>query len=210
MWQQQGAELIHVVDLDGALSGTPQNIHLLSQMASAISVPIQFGGGLRDLTAMEKALSSGAFRVVVGTSVIENQQMLKEALSLYGEKVAVAIDARKGKVALRGWQETSEMEALELARRVEDMGARRIIYTDIQRDGTLQGPNFKAIAAMAQRLSIPFIASGGVTSLKDIERLCDLRARSLEGVIVGKAFYSGDLDLREAMALAQGRGGHGL
>lgn len=194
-WEQQGARYLHVVDLDGARSGKSDNAEVIRQIAGSLTIPVQLGGGIRSLAAIDTILSYGVSRVILGTSAVQDQDMLKEALKEYKDKIAVGIDAKDGMVAIHGWEKTSDFTAVQFAQRVESMGAQTIIYTDISRDGMLQGPNLSAMSDMAAAVGIEVIASGGVSCLKDI---IDLKPTGVKGVIVGKALYTGNIDLAEA------------
>lgn len=195
-WQAEGARWLHVVDLDGAREGTPQQLHILQRISGSVSIPVQFGGGLRDEQAVERALDSGAARVVLGSVVVTDPEFARCMLHRWGERVAVGVDVRDGKVAIRGWQEQTEIDAVALIRRIANRGARRVIVTDISRDGTLQGPNLELLQRLVQEAGIPIIASGGVSSLDD---LLALKQTGVEGVIIGKALYTGSVRLKEAL-----------
>ncbi len=195
-WQEQGAQYLHVVDLDGARSGNSENAGVIKQIATKLTIPVQLGGGIRSLDAIEKILSYGVSRVILGTSAVNNQEMLKEALKEFKDKIVVGIDAKDGMVAIHGWEQTSDFTAIEFARKVEQLGTKTIIYTDISRDGMLKGPNLTAMSEMAKAVNISVIASGGVSCLKDIT---DLKATGVTGAIVGKALYTGNIDLKEAI-----------
>ena len=195
-----GAEWLHVVDLDGAFSGRPENAAAVEAILSAVSIPVQLGGGVRDMAALEGWLEKGISRVILGTAAVRDPDFVKAAAKAHPGRVAVGIDARGGKVAVEGWAETTGAEATELARAYEGAGIAAIIYTDIERDGAMQGPNVAATAALARAVSIPVIASGGVSSLGDLRALRDCGA-PLDGAISGRALYDGRIDLAEAMAL---------
>jgi phosphoribosylformimino-5-aminoimidazole carboxamide ribotide isomerase len=199
-FEQLGAEYIHVVDLDGARLGEPQNSSIVSEMALKLGIPIQLGGGIRTVEMIESILQKGVKRVVLGTSAVKDQGMLKEAVLRFGRNLAVAIDARDGMVAIEGWAKTSSLGAVEFAKRIEELGARIIIYTDISRDGMLSGPNLNAMEEMVKSVDIDVIASGGVASLKDIIGLKNI---GVAGAIVGKALYTGNVKLDEAIAAAK-------
>jgi phosphoribosylformimino-5-aminoimidazole carboxamide ribotide isomerase len=207
-WAEQGAEWLHVVNLDGAFTGRDQNLGLelglnlrrLVEIRGTTSLPIQFGGGLRTLDDVALALELGATRVVLGTVAVRQPQIVADAVARFGvERIVAGIDARDGMVATHGWQETSALEALTVARRMKDLGMQRVVYTDIARDGTLTGVNLTATVALARASGLAVIASGGVASLDDIRALSDYQADGVEGVIVGQALYTGAVDLREAM-----------
>lgn len=199
-FEQMGAEYLHVVDLDGARLGEPQNIAIISEMAVKLGIPIQLGGGIRTIEMMEIILCKGIERVILGTSAVKDQDMVKRAVQSFGKNLAVAIDARDGLVAIEGWAKTSSFTAVGFAKKMEDLGAKTIIYTDISRDGMLNGPNLKAMEEMVRSVEIEVIASGGVTSLQDIINLKEL---GVSGAIVGKALYTGDIKLQEAIAAAK-------
>lgn len=199
-FEQLGAEYLHMVDLDGARLGEPQNIATISEIAVKLGIPIQLGGGIRTIEMIEIILCKGIERVILGTSAVKDQEMVKKAVRSFGKSLAVAIDARDGLVAIEGWAKTSSFTAVGFAKKMEDLGANTIIYTDISRDGMLNGPNLKAMEEMVKNVKIDVIASGGVTSLKDIINLKEL---GISGAIVGKALYTGDIKLQEAIAAAK-------
>ncbi len=203
-WQNQGAELLHIVDLDGAFAGVPKNKEAIRAIVSALRIPAQIGGGVRDLDTIAAYLDLGIQRVILGTVAKENPALVKEACRKFPGSIVVGIDAKNGFVAVRGWADVTEKKASELAREMEGYGVEAIIYTDIARDGMMQGPNLKATGALAHAISIPVIASGGVSRLQDIEDLMRLEPLGVVGAITGKAIYSGALDLRQAIALARG------
>ena len=203
-WAEAGAEIIHVIDLDGAVGGLPRNLEALRAVAEAVSVPVQFGGGLRSLEAIEAAMDAGAHWVILGTVALENRPLLEEALERWGERIIVAIDARDGKVAVRGWTETSEVDAAELAAEMGRMGVRRLLCTDIARDGMLTGPNVAGLRRIAEATSAAVIASGGVSAVEDIVALRELERVGIIAVVVGRALYEGMLDLAEAIRAAAG------
>ncbi len=198
---QQGFEYLHVVDLDGAFAGKPVNVAAVERILEVIGIPVQLGGGVRDMATVESWLGKGVDRVIIGTAAVRNPALVKEAAKKYPARVAVGLDARDGKVAVEGWAETSELTALDIARRFEDAGVAAIIYTDVSRDGMLKGLNLDATIALADAISIPVVASGGFASLEDIRALLEPRARKLEGAIAGRALYDGRLDPVEALKL---------
>lgn len=202
-WQEQGGELLHIVDLDGAFAGVPRNREAIAAIVRAIDIPTELGGGIRDLPTIEAYLDLGVGRVILGTVAKENPQLVAEACRLFPGRIVVGIDAKDGLVAVRGWADVTEKKASELAKEMEGFGVSAIIYTDIARDGMLQGPNLQATRALAESISIPVIASGGVSSLRDIENLLAIEDSGVVGVITGKAIYTGALDLREAVALTK-------
>lgn len=194
-----GAELIHIVDLDGAFTGNQKNLDTIIRIRKAVRVSLQVGGGIRNIDAAIRIFSEGIERIVVGTAAIENPEFLIHACSKYPGKILVGIDSREGIVAIRGWQDTVSVDAIELAKRLETIGIAGIVYTDILRDGTLLGPNIEAIRKMVGYVKVPVIAAGGVSSLEDIKGL--MKIRNLWGVIIGKAIYSKTIDLRKAIRL---------
>ena len=202
-WQEQGGELLHIVDLDGAFAGVPRNREAISAIVEAVDIPTELGGGIRDLATVEAYLDLGIDRVILGTVAKENPALVAEACRLFPGRVVVGIDANKGFVAVRGWADVTEKRASELAREMEGYGVAAIIYTDIARDGMMQGPNIEATRTLAESIAIPVIASGGVSSLRDIENLMAIEGSGVVGAITGKAIYTGALDLREAVALTK-------
>ncbi|SEH28262.1 1-(5-phosphoribosyl)-5-[(5-phosphoribosylamino)methylideneamino]imidazole-4-carboxamide isomerase [Magnetospirillum fulvum] len=197
-----GAEWIHVVDLNGAFAGKPVNSAAVAAILKSVSVPVQLGGGIRDLATIESWLEQGVRRVILGTVALKNPDLVKDACRRFPGRVAVGIDAKGGKVAVEGWAETADITVLDLARKFEDAGVAALIYTDIDRDGVLAGPNVAATAALAAAIRIPVIASGGVSSLDDLRALKTVPG--LEGVISGRALYDGRIDLAAAIALLKG------
>lgn len=195
-WQEAGAPRIHVVDLEGAASGRPRNTEAVASILDSVDIPIQLGGGVRDMVTLELWLSRGVQRVVLGTSAVEDPDFLIEACSQFGDSVITGIDARNGKVAASGWTRTTDVEAISFVEWVGEVGARRIIYTDIATDGMLSGPNLGSVRQVMSHTRLPVIASGGVTT---IDHLISLNAMGVEGAIIGRALYTGDLDLREAI-----------
>lgn len=196
-WESQGAEWLHVVDLDGAATGEVQNGDLIRQMAQAIAMPIELGGGIRTEAAVEAALGLGVQRVILGTAAIDDPSLVRGFCQRWGERIVVGIDARSGMAATHGWMRTSATKAIDLALQMQRLGVPRIIYTDIARDGTLSQPNYDAVQEMVISLDIPVIASGGVSQLEHVRRLMQI---GVEGVIVGKALYTGALRFPEAKA----------
>ena len=198
---EQGFEYLHVVDLDGAFAGKPMNAVAVEAMLKEITMPVQLGGGIRDLATVEGWLSKGVTRVIIGTAAVRDPDFVKTAARKFPGRVAVGLDARDGKVAVQGWAETSEVTVLDIARRFEDAGVAAIIFTDISRDGLLKGLNLDATIALAERISIPVIASGGLASIDDVRALLTPRAKKLAGAIAGRALYDGRLDPAAALAL---------
>ncbi len=199
-WADAGAPRLHIVDLDGAFAGQMHNFHVIHAMVRAVSIPVQLGGGLRDLDAIDRALSAGVQRVVMGTSALEQWDTLVSATSRFPGQICVGIDSRDGYVATRGWQTVSRVETIPFAQRVATTGVAAIIYTDIARDGMLQGPNIPSITALAQQITVPIIASGGVSQLADLQHLAALEALGVCGVLVGKALYEGCFTYQQARA----------
>ena len=202
-FEEAGCEWLHLVDLNGAFAGEPVNAGAVEAILGAISVPAQLGGGIRDMATIERWLSRGLARVILGTVAVEDPALVREAARAFPGQVAVGIDARGGRVATRGWAEETDVQATDLARSFEDAGVAAIIYTDIERDGAMQGPNVEATAALARAVSIPVIASGGVSSLDDLLALKNCGA-PLDGVISGRALYDGAIDLSRALAALKG------
>ncbi|MSU89724.1 1-(5-phosphoribosyl)-5-[(5-phosphoribosylamino)methylideneamino]imidazole-4-carboxamide isomerase [Rhodobacteraceae bacterium 2CG4] len=202
-FQEAGCEWLHLVDLDGAFAGAPRNAAAVEAILARVDVPAQLGGGIRDMAGIEGWLDKGLARVILGTAAVRRPDLVREAARAFPGKVAVGIDARDGMVAVEGWAETTALSALDLARRFEDAGVAAIIYTDIDRDGAMQGPNVDATATLARAVALPVIASGGVSSLDDLRALKDSGA-PLDGAISGRAIYEGKLDLPAAIALLRG------
>ena len=202
-WQEQGAELLHVVDLDGAFTGEQHNYEKIKAIRLAIDIPIEVGGGIRDADRVAQLIDLGVDRTIIGTSAAEKPDMVREICRRFPGKVLIGIDAKDGKVAVKGWVEVTELEAVAFAKQMEGAGAAGIIYTDISRDGMLTGPNVEAMAKMVESVGIPVIASGGVSQLDDIKSL--MKINNLWGVITGKALYTGSMKLDEAIALTKGK-----
>lgn len=198
-FQKAGAEYLHVVDLDGA-RGESNNREIISNIAKSLDIPVQTGGGIRTMADIDEVLNLGLARVILGTSAVKNPDLVAEAIKKYGDKIIVGIDAKDGYVAIEGWEKTSSFKALEFAAKMEALGVSTIIYTDINTDGMLAGPNMYAMKEMVNEVSMDVIASGGVASLKDIRKL---KETGVAGVIVGKAIYTGDLDLKQALQIAE-------
>ena len=200
-FEAQGFEYLHVVDLDGAFAGEPRNAQAVEAILKSISMPVQLGGGIRDMRTIEGWLSKGVRRVIIGTAAVRDPDLVREAARLHPGQIAVGIDARDGLVAVDGWAKVSQVTATELGRRFEDAGVAAIIYTDIARDGVLKGLNVEATLALADAISIPVIASGGLASLADVERLLQPDCKKLAGAITGRALYDGRLDPAAALKL---------
>ena len=202
-WEMQGAEFLHVVDLDGALAGEPRNLIVIKNILNCVHIPLELGGGIRSIAAIEKVLEYGVSRVILGSIAVRNKNMITEACRVYGEKILVGIDAKDGIAAIDGWGVSSNISAIELAKRLADVGAKTIIYTDISRDGTLTGVNIAETVKLAEESGVHIIASGGVSSLDDIKKLKEQEAKGVIGVIIGKALYEGTVSLTEAIEVAR-------
>jgi phosphoribosylformimino-5-aminoimidazole carboxamide ribotide isomerase len=203
LFEAQGFKYLHIVDLNGAFAGKPVNGAAVEAILKAIKMPAQLGGGIRDLDTIEAWLIKGIRRVILGTIAVRDPALVKAACKAFPGRVAVGIDAKGGKVAVEGWAATSELTAIDLARRFEDAGVSAIIYTDIERDGILKGLNLPATAELARATSIPVIASGGLASIDDVKALLQPEYRMLEGAISGRALYDGRIDPKEALALLE-------
>jgi len=202
-WQDLGASLLHVVDLNGAIEGRPANLAQIEAILNAVSVPVQVGGGIRTLDTVRTYLGCGAKRVVMGTAVLQNRSVLEEACELFPERILVGIDAKNGMVAVKGWTAVSDTSARDLVKTLAGLNLAGVIYTDISRDGMLQGPNLSSLKVFVKDSPVPVIASGGITRIEDIRAIQALDPR-IEGVIVGKALYDGKLDLKAALAAVAG------
>src|SRR3954451_10853438 len=203
IFETQGFKHLHVVDLDGAFAGKPMNVSAVERILETVGLCVQLGGGIRDMATIEGWLGKGVNRVIIGTAAVRDPALVKEAAKKYPKRIAVGLDAKNGKVAVEGWAATSELSALDIARRFEDAGVAAIIYTDVARDGMLTGLNLDATVTLAEAISIPVIASGGLASLDDIKALLAPRAKKLAGAIAGRALYDGRLDAAEALALIE-------
>jgi len=199
-WRAQGARRLHLVDLDGAASGEVYNVAVIEAIVKQVSLPVQLGGGVRDEATVGRLLDIGVGRVIVGTVAVEQPELVERLCRRFGEAIVVGIDARDGHIATHGWQVGTKVTALELGQRMADVGVRRLIYTDIKRDGTLSEPNFEGVAEMIDGVSVAVIAAGGISSLTHLRKLEEL---GVEGAIVGKALYTGDINLREALAIGK-------
>lgn len=197
-WQSLGAPRLHIVDLDGAAGGEVYNLDIIEQIASAVLVPIQVGGGIRRLETIEELLKTGVERVILGTAAVEDPDLVKEACRKFRESIIVSLDAREGRVATHGWRRDTELQTIEFARSLLKLGVERFIYTDIGRDGTLTEPNSEAIFELVTAIKMPVIAAGGISSLNHLKMLKQL---GVEGVIVGKALYTGDINLKQVLAV---------
>lgn len=199
-WQEQGAQYLHLVDLDGAFQGKPINSELIKKILAYLHIPAEIGGGIRNPADIKLYLNAGADRVILGTQAVRAPRVLAEALQQFKERIAVGIDTAGGKVAVEGWAKSSTTTALALARKVTDLGVKTIIYTDIATDGTLKGPNLKGLEEFAKNTRAKIIASGGITSLTDIRNIIKLEKNGVTGMIIGKALYTGALNFKEALA----------
>lgn len=202
-WAGLGAEFLHLVDLDGALAGEGKNVPVIERILQSVSIPVQLGGGIRNLETIEKLLELGVTRLILGSAAVKNPELVAEACKKYPGHIAVGIDAKNGEVAIEGWGQGSGVAATELAKKMASFGVETIIYTDISRDGMLSGVNVEATAALARACGVPIIASGGVASLDDIRRVKAVESDGVQGCIIGKAIYTGAVDLKEALALAK-------
>jgi phosphoribosylformimino-5-aminoimidazole carboxamide ribotide isomerase len=199
-WQQGGAEYLHLVDLDGAFSAVSDNLRIVKEIVEMLQIPVQLGGGIRTMERLDEVLALGVTRAILGTAALKNPPLVEAACKKYGSRIAVGIDAKDGMVATEGWLDVSEKPALAFAREMEDCGVQTIIYTDIKSDGMLQGPNLATTEAIADAVSVNVIASGGITSIQDVQAL---KAIEVHGAIVGRAFYTGALDLKAAISIAR-------
>jgi len=202
-WESKGAERLHVIDLNGAATGKPVHRTLIKEMSQSVKIPIEVGGGIRDLPTIEDYLSSGVRWVILGTSAFQNRSLVEEACHRFPEKVILGIDAKGGRVAIQGWNEVVSLEAADLTKQFEGMGLSAIVFTDIERDGMGTGLNLRSTRDLARSTPIPVIASGGVSRIEDIKRVMELESDGIVGVIVGRALYTGSLDLEEAIRLTR-------
>ncbi len=200
-FEDQGFEWLHLVDLDGAFAGKPVNALAVAQILKKVKIPVQLGGGIRNMKTVEAWLGEGVSRVIIGTAAVREPEFVKLAARKYPGKIAIGIDARYGKVAISGWAEETQLEAAEVAKLFEGAGVAAIIYTDVERDGMMQGLNLDSTIALSEAVSIPVIASGGFASINDVKALCEPRAKKLAGAITGRALYDGRIDPKEALAL---------
>ncbi|MCX8094105.1 MAG: 1-(5-phosphoribosyl)-5-[(5-phosphoribosylamino)methylideneamino]imidazole-4-carboxamide isomerase [Candidatus Goldbacteria bacterium] len=205
LWQVKGAKLIHIVDIDGALTGRPKNMDIIMKIIKALKIKIQIGGGLRDEKYIKKYLRADVKRVILSTSAITDEKFLSKLLKKYNEKIVVGVDAKGERLAVKGWQDMTNIKVIDFIKRIEKLGVKRIIYTDIKRDGVLKGPNIKGILNILRNTNMKVIVSGGISRLKNIENLMQIERRypNLEGVIIGKALYTGNIDLKEAIKIAK-------
>ncbi len=198
-WEELGAPCLHVVDLDGAFTGEPQNLDVIKEMVEAVKIPIQLGGGIRSLETVEKLINIGVDKVILGTAAILSPKLVKECVQKFGEKIMVGIDGKDGLVAIEGWETTVETRVEDLAQEIASLGVKRIVFTDTRRDGTLRGPNVEATKSVAQVSGLKVIASGGVSNYDDLRNLKAIEECGIEGIIMGKALYSGSINLQEAL-----------
>ena len=207
-WVAQGAKRLHLVDLNGARAGTPKNEALIRKIVTAVgpNIPVQLGGGIRDMDTIERYLDHGVGYIIIGTAAVKNPGLLHDAASAFAGHIIVGLDAKDGKVAVEGWSKMTGHDVIDLAKKFQDMGVEAIIYTDIGRDGMLSGVNLEATRKLAQSISIPVFASGGISSLDDVRDVCNLEPDGVTGVITGRAIYQGTLDFKQAVALAEGAG----
>ena len=202
LWEEKGAQWLHVVDLDGAQTGEMQNIDTILRIAQSTNIPVQTGGGIRKKEDIRKLLEGGTARVILGTKAIEDRTFLKEIIDQWKDKIAVSLDCSNGMLAQRGWTSISNLKATDFVKDLEALGLSCLIYTDIARDGMLTGPNFESLIELAETTNIPIIASGGVSNIEDIKKLLTIQDKGIIGAITGKAIYEGKLDLKEAIAVA--------
>jgi len=202
-WEDMGAEMLHVVDLDGAVSGRPVNLDVIKDIISSVKLNVQIGGGIRDLEIAKHYLSIGAYRVVLGTAIVNNLEFVNNMCTACPDQIVVSLDAKDGMIAVKGWTEVTGTDAIEMAKTFEGIGISAIVFTDIKRDGTLTGPNIESIKKLVSNVNIPVIASGGISGINDIRALLNIKNPGIAGVIVGKALYSGAIDLGEAIVLTK-------
>ncbi|MCI6086144.1 MAG: 1-(5-phosphoribosyl)-5-[(5-phosphoribosylamino)methylideneamino]imidazole-4-carboxamide isomerase [Selenomonas sp.] len=201
-WAAQGAEYLHLVDLDGARAGRSENLTTVKEILAAVNIPVELGGGIRTMENIDEVLKLGVRRVILGSVAVRDPELVREACAKYGDRIVVGIDAKDGIVAVDGWGVSGDVDVITLAKKMKDAGVRTIIYTDISRDGTLSGVNVEATAKLARESGVDVVASGGVKDLADIRALLPYERDGIEGVIVGKSIYTGSLDLKKAIALA--------
>ncbi|PFN26468.1 1-(5-phosphoribosyl)-5-[(5-phosphoribosylamino)methylideneamino]imidazole-4-carboxamide isomerase [Bacillus cereus] len=200
IFEKLGAKKLHIVDLDGAVAGESLNLSVIESICRAVRIPVQVGGGIRSLVAVDKLLLAGVEKVILGTAALYDKAFLEEAIRLYNEKIIVGIDAKNGFVATRGWLDVSEISYIDLAKQMENLGVRTIVFTDISKDGTLAGPNFEQLESLQNSVDIRLIASGGVASIQDVKKLHDM---NIYGVIIGKALYEKTIDLEEVLQVTK-------
>ncbi|WP_433771526.1 1-(5-phosphoribosyl)-5-[(5-phosphoribosylamino)methylideneamino]imidazole-4-carboxamide isomerase [Bacillus wiedmannii] len=200
IFEKLGAKILHIVDLDGAVAGESLNLSVIESICRAVRIPVQVGGGIRSLVAVDKLLLAGVEKVILGTAALYDKAFLEEAIRLYNEKIIVGIDAKNGFVATRGWLDVSEISYIDLAKQMENLGVQTIVFTDISKDGTLAGPNFEQLESLQNSVDIRLIASGGVASIQDVKKLHDM---NIYGVIIGKALYEKTIDLEEVLRVTK-------
>ncbi|MCK5579770.1 MAG: 1-(5-phosphoribosyl)-5-[(5-phosphoribosylamino)methylideneamino]imidazole-4-carboxamide isomerase [Candidatus Omnitrophica bacterium] len=198
-WENQGAQWIHVVDLDGAKSGKVKNLSIIAKVAQSVDIPIQMGGGVRTKEDIRELFAAGVGRVILGTKAVEDREFLKELVAQWPQRIAVSVDCSNGMVTQKGWTQVTEINAIDFVTELEDLGLRCLIYTDIKRDGMLTGPNFEALEELLSSTGVPVIASGGIAKLEDVQKLAELESMGVIGAITGKAIYEGTLDFKEAL-----------
>jgi len=198
-WQSMGAKMLHIVDLDGAFKGNPKNLLTILHLAKKIDIPVEFGGGLRNREIIEKILTGGIERVILGTMAYNQPELVYSLCERYPGRIIIGVDANNGKVAIKGWKSVTEIDALEFCQQWSGKGIRAIVYTDISRDGTLRGPNIQAVLRIVDNIDIPVIASGGISNMQDIDNLSFLEGRGVEGIIIGRALYTGAIQLDQAI-----------
>ena len=203
LMQAKGAKRLHVVDLDGAFQGMPKNIEILRSIRSAVQIPIEFGGGVRSMKTIEVLIEAGIEHIILGTVAVYHPEVLRQAANKYGDKIILALDVRDSKVAIAGWKETTTIDAVELAKKAKELGIREIIYTDIKKDGMMEGPNLEGLENIAVESGVGVIASGGVSKLEDVINIKKLEKKGVIGAIVGKALYTEDIKLEEAIKIAE-------
>jgi phosphoribosylformimino-5-aminoimidazole carboxamide ribotide isomerase len=203
LWKLKGAKRLHVIDLDGAFSGKLASLDYVKDIIKATDLKVQLGGGIRDLKTIERVLSVGVNWVILGTTVVQDKDFVKAAVKEYGKSIIAGIDAKKGMVAIKGWKQVTKVNAVDLAREMVDLGVESIIFTDIARDGMLEGPNFKSTKELAMAVKVPVIISGGVSSYRDIENAKRLEKYGITSLIIGKALYAGNIDLKDAIKIAR-------
>lgn len=202
-WESAGAQRLHIVDLDGAISGKPKNRDVIRSIRSAVSMQIELGGGIRDIDTIDEYLSAGIDNIILGTAAIKNPELLEKSCKMFPGKIIIGIDARNDKVSVQGWTEKTEMSAIDFAQQLDSSAVSAIIFTDIKRDGMLVGPNIESTAQLAKAVAIPVIASGGVSCIEDIKRLLEIESFGVKGVVIGRALYTEDIDIRECIELAE-------
>lgn len=202
-WESAGAQRLHIVDLDGAISGKPKNRDVIRSIRSAVSMQIELGGGIRDIDTIDEYLSAGIDNIILGTAAIKNPELLEKSCKMFPGKIIIGIDARNDRVSVQGWTEKTEMSAVDFAQQLDSSAVSAIIFTDIKRDGMLVGPNIESTAQLAKAVAIPVIASGGVSCIEDIKRLLEIESFGVKGVVIGRALYTEDIDIRECIELAE-------